>query len=150
MGGRSGEECQGAILAGQVNLFKALEKPVPAGLEKKVKEEDQKKAEFYKVAEELELERDLHDNKHNWIAGGVTFFQVAVAISAIAILTKRRWFWYLSLVFGAIAMLFVIYGQFLMPAPKASAEEKPEKTGSTAIRMDAPSDTVTFERLLGA
>jgi hypothetical protein len=35
-------------------------------------------------------------------ARGVTMFQIAIAIAAISALTKKRSFWVVSLVFGAV------------------------------------------------
>jgi hypothetical protein len=40
-------------------------------------------------------------------------FQVAIAIGAISVLTHKRTFWYVSLVFGAIGMLFMIQALLL-------------------------------------
>ena len=37
-------------------------------------------------------------------------FQVAIAVGAISVLTKRREFWFVSLVFGAIGVGFLIWG----------------------------------------
>jgi hypothetical protein len=123
---------KGAILAGTVSILQAMDKPVPTALKDKIKDEDKKKEENYAEAKKLEIERDLHDDQHNWIAAGVTFFQVAVAISAIAILTKRRWCWYLSLVFGVTALALLIYGEMFMPAPKAKEEESKKSVSAPA------------------
>jgi hypothetical protein len=37
-------------------------------------------------------------------------FQIAIAIAAISALTKRRRFWFVSLVFGAVGMVFLALG----------------------------------------
>jgi hypothetical protein len=138
---------KGAILAGTVSVLQAMGKPVPEALKGKIKDEDQKKDGLYKEAKDLEKERDLHDDQHNWIAAGVTFFQVAVAISAIAILTKRRWFWYMSLVFGATALVLLLYGEFFMPMFRVN-EEKPEKPKSTAMIFDESAHYSTLTRAI--
>jgi uncharacterized membrane protein len=45
-------------------------------------------------------------------AAGVTFFQIAIVIGAISVLSKRRNFWYLSLLLGIIGFGFFIKGYF--------------------------------------
>ena len=37
-------------------------------------------------------------------------FQIAIAIAAISALTKKRRFWFVSLVFGAAGMVFLVLG----------------------------------------
>jgi Domain of unknown function (DUF4337) len=40
----------------------------------------------------------------------VTMFQIAIAVAAISALTKKRRFWIVSLVFGAVGCVFLILG----------------------------------------
>jgi len=51
---------------------------------------------------------------HMWIhkvfARAVTFSQIAIAIAAITVLTRRQWFWAVSLAFGAVGFAFCTYG----------------------------------------
>ncbi len=68
-------------------------------------------------AHDLEKERDEKSresehlmHRHHIFAYSVTFSQVAIALSAIAALTKRRPMWYLSLVVGAVSIVFVVIG----------------------------------------
>ena len=131
------QEREGGDLVGHGRILQAMDKPVPAALKDKIKEENQKKEDNYADATRLEVDRDLDDDQHNWIAAGVTFFQVAVAISAIAILTKRRWFWYMSLVFLRIALGLLIWGQFFKPIFKGS-EAKNEKSVAVAANVVSP------------
>ena len=44
--------------------------------------------------------------RHEWMARAVTMFQVAIALSAIAMLTKQRLFWIVGLGLGAIGIAF--------------------------------------------
>jgi Domain of unknown function (DUF4337) len=37
-------------------------------------------------------------------------FQVAIAVGAIAVLTKRKNFWYASIIFGFIGAIFSLQG----------------------------------------
>ena len=68
-------------------------------------------------AEKLEKERDEKSaetnglmEKHHIFAYCVTFAQVAIALSAIAALTRRRPMWYLSLAVGAVSLLLFASG----------------------------------------
>jgi len=83
---------------------------------KKAKESDLTKAEQYKKdqedisrdAKEKEEASEAHLGTHQIFAKSVTFFQVTIAIAAIAVLMRRRRFWYLSLLFGLIGIGFFI------------------------------------------
>lgn len=44
------------------------------------------------------------------MARGVTVFQVAIALGAIAVVTKRKPLWYVSLVLGAGGIMFLTWG----------------------------------------
>lgn len=68
-------------------------------------------------ARELEHERDKEDKEseqlmeqHHVFAFCVTFTQVAIALSAVAALTKRKPIWYLSLLLGVAGLILFING----------------------------------------
>ena len=63
-----------------------------------------------KKAEDAEKESEQHLALHIWLARAVTLFQIAIAISAISILTKKKMLWYAALFFAAIGMYFFIRG----------------------------------------
>lgn len=69
---------------------------------------DQK--EIKEKAEELEKESELHLNKDVILARAVTFFQIAISISAISILSKKRPLWYISLMLFATGVFQFIIG----------------------------------------
>ena len=81
-------------------------------------EDDKKKAERYTEeqseiqkeakAKEEEAKRNFH--QHEIFARGVTLFQISIAIAAISALTKRKAFWFISLVFGAVGCFFLVTG----------------------------------------
>jgi len=54
-----------------------------------------------------------HMRIHQIFARSVTFSQIAIAIAAIAVLTKRQWFWGVSLAFGAVGLAFCVHGLVL-------------------------------------
>ena len=61
-------------------------------------------------AKEAEQESRKHLRKHVPLSRGLTMFQVAIAIGAISVLTRRRAFWFVCLAFGAIGAGFLIWG----------------------------------------
>jgi len=68
------------------------------------KEQEQIKSE----AERKEAAAKSNFHKHEVFARGVTMFQIAIAIAAISALTKRRKFWIVSLLFGAVGCVFLV------------------------------------------
>lgn len=61
-------------------------------------------------AEVAEKESEKHLAHHVLLAGSVTLFQIAIAISAIAILTRKKQLWYISLLVAIIGQLYFIMG----------------------------------------
>ncbi len=51
-----------------------------------------------------------HITKHISFAKAVTFFQIAIAIAAIAILTRRKLLWYASMALALVGIWFFILG----------------------------------------
>jgi Domain of unknown function (DUF4337) len=70
----------------------------------------EEQAEIKKEAEHKETEAKSNFHKHEIFARGVTMFQIAIAIAAISALTKRRPFWFVSLVFGFVGIVFLVLG----------------------------------------
>jgi Domain of unknown function (DUF4337) len=60
-------------------------------------------------AEHKEAEAKSHFSKHEIFAGGVTMFQIAIAIAAISALTRKRSFWIVSLLFGLAGCAFLVF-----------------------------------------
>jgi hypothetical protein len=83
--------------------------------------EDKERAEIRRQAEENEKavgewneksEHSLH--LHHQFAKSVTIFQVAIALSAIAALARRRFAWWVSLAVGAAGAAFFVMGLLAM------------------------------------
>ena len=79
-------------------------------------ESDQSKRDRYeKEQEEIKSEAEQKEaaakanfHKHEIFAGGVTMFQIAIAIAAISALTRKRRFWIVSLLFGVVGCVFLV------------------------------------------
>lgn len=104
------------LLETRLELLNALGKP-PAAAEggdeakspaRYAKEQKELMAEGTK----LQHEGSEHLERHKKLATAVTMFQICIAISAISVLTGRRAFWWISLVFGGIGVYFLSIGLF--------------------------------------
>lgn len=85
-----------------------LGKEPPAEYAERVKRYGEEQAEIQKKARELEKERDAKSSEadhllheHHGFARAVAVFQVAIALGAVAALTKSRPVWFASLALGA-------------------------------------------------
>ncbi len=74
-----------------------------------------KRARYEKEQEEIKSEAEgkqaaakSYFHKHEVFARAVTMFQIAIAIAAISALTRKRSFWVVSLVFGALGCAFLV------------------------------------------
>jgi Na+-translocating ferredoxin:NAD+ oxidoreductase RnfD subunit len=84
-------------------------------------EKDKEKAAKYQEeqteikaeAEHKETEAKSNFHKHKVFADSVTMFQIAIAIAAISALTRKRRYWFVSLVFGLVGLVFLAFGAMM-------------------------------------
>ena len=76
-------------------------------LETKVEETRKKKAGIQERAFAMEKLSKFHDHLHMMLAGGVTLFQVSIAVAAISALTRRREYWFVGMGLGTVALGFL-------------------------------------------
>jgi Domain of unknown function (DUF4337) len=69
-------------------------------------------AQIQAEARESEAASHAHLEHHAILARAVTLFQISIAISAIAILTKKRLLWYIGLGISCFGIFFFITGIF--------------------------------------
>jgi Domain of unknown function (DUF4337) len=62
------------------------------------------------IADEHEKSSEAHLSHHVLLARSVTLFQVAIAVSAIAILTRKKLLWFTGLLFSATGIVFFVLG----------------------------------------
>src|ERR1700737_999107 len=112
------------ILASKMELQRALGKEVDPGDEKKVHQYSADQGGIKRKAGKLEAEQEeikkeaekaqeksaAYIRAHNVLARGVTFFQISIAIGAISVLTKRKWFWFVGLFGAVICTWFLVEG----------------------------------------
>ena len=101
---------KGSLLNTKIAMLESLGKPVSEKEKEKLQEYKKEQDEISEKAKEKEHESEHNLHIHEILARAVTLFQVAIALSAISVLTKRRRFWFVSLVFGAIGVVSLIQG----------------------------------------
>ena len=81
---------------------------------KSVKDYGDTQARLRKEAKDDENDRDhlleesaRHEGRHHWLTGVATLFEVGIAMSTVAIITRRRPLWLCALGFGAIGLVLL-------------------------------------------
>lgn len=61
--------------------------------------------------DKLVAESQKHEDRHHWLTGSATLFEIGIAMSTVAIITRRLWLWYAATAFGVggIALLATTY-----------------------------------------
>ena len=98
------------VILGNMKISQKLGIPVDAEDEKKLDDYKTNKEKVKKKAEDFEEESKKHLAKHVPLSRGLTMFQVAIAIGAISVLTKRRTYWFVAIGFGVIGVIFLATG----------------------------------------
>lgn len=96
-------------LKSKMDILEALGKPASEDDKKKVEKYAAEKEEIQKHAEEKQKESAFELKAHQLFAPSVTMFQIAIAMGAIAALTKKKPFWFVSLGIGVVGLFF--FGQ---------------------------------------
>ena len=110
--------------------------PRKADVEKKTQYAEEM-PEIQASARSLEKLSKEHLETHETFEGAATMFHIAIAIVAIAVVAKRKEFWMLSIIGGAVGIFF--FAKALLHSPPALEEEKEPVTQS------APSKTTTHQ-----
>ncbi len=78
------------------------------------RDEASKQAKLRTVALDNEKERDrllaesaMHETRHHWLTGAATLFEIGIAMSTVAIITRRRWLWLGATSFGALGAVLL-------------------------------------------
>lgn len=97
-----------AVLDAKMSLANSVEEKDRA----KASRYEEEQAEIRKEAEHKTREAKSYFHRHEVYARGVTMFQIAIAVAAISALTKKRKFWMVGLLFGAVGLVFLLLGAF--------------------------------------
>jgi Flp pilus assembly protein TadB len=99
-----------AVLGTKIELLEAEGKKISPKDNEKLAGYKKEQDEIQELAKEKQHGSESHLHQHVIYARGVTLFQVAIAVGAISVLTHRRAFWFVSLVFGLVGVFFLIQG----------------------------------------
>lgn len=99
---------KGEIIGSKVELLTHFSRPISAKDEERLKEYRQEQSEIFDKAKERERQSEIHLRKYELLLRSVTLFQVAIAISAISVISRRKYFWFFSLGLGILGVGFFI------------------------------------------
>jgi hypothetical protein len=94
-------------LKSKMELLDALGKSPAEADKAKAAQYAKEKEEIQKKAEATQEEAHTLLHTHELLARSVSMFQIAIAIGAISVLTKRWAFWLVSLGFGILGLFFL-------------------------------------------
>jgi lipopolysaccharide export LptBFGC system permease protein LptF len=123
------------VLASKMELLQALGKTPDDKDARKLGEYKKEQEDISSEARAKEIEAKHHLESHVIFARGVTLFQVAIAIGAISVLTHRRRYWIVSLIFGLGGVFFL--GQGLIVAGSSPAHGVGHPTTAAAPEKPA-------------
>jgi hypothetical protein len=98
------------MIASSNKLLLAMGKTLAAQDSAKIRSNKSDQAKIMQEAKDAQKESDEHVAKHKILARAVTLFQVAIAIGAISIITKRKALWLASMGFAVIGIFFLMQG----------------------------------------
>ena len=98
------------MLATKLDILEAIGKPDSKPDREKLAEYKREQEKISEDAQERVEQSESHFRHHVILSRGVTLFQIAIAISAISVLARKRRLWYLSLAFAAIGTAFAVQG----------------------------------------
>jgi len=99
-----------AVLESKIELLGGMGKETPPGDGEKLAKYTSDQKEIQAVAEEKTHSSEGHMARHETLAKGVTVFQIAIAIAAISVLTRKRWMWFGSMLLGICGCVFLLLG----------------------------------------
>jgi Domain of unknown function (DUF4337) len=84
------------------------------GYKKNAKEYGDSQNKLMKEAKAKETERDellaagaRHEDRHHWLTGSATLFEIGIAMSTVAIITRRHWLYYTATAFGLVGLVLL-------------------------------------------
>ncbi len=98
------------ILSSSNTMLISIGKAPDTAATNKVKKNKQDQVEIMAKAQDYDKESKEHVARHKVLASGVTLFQIAIAIGAISIITKRKLLWVISMGFAVIGIYFLLHG----------------------------------------
>ncbi len=94
-----------SVLGSKMELLRALDKPIEEKDQRKLEEYAKEKKEIQERATKLSEQSEHEMSIHVALARAVTFFQVAIAACAMAVLSKKRFLWYGGMAMGVVGVV---------------------------------------------
>jgi Domain of unknown function (DUF4337) len=102
-----------AVLEGNLDQDESDGKAVKPERKAKLAKYDDEMADIKKEGDHEEESSADHMKHHVSLARGVTAFQIAIAMGAIAVLARRPKLWFISLALGMLGIFFMLLGLFI-------------------------------------
>lgn len=105
-------ELQLMTMKGRKDVAEKYEKTIQ-GYEENIKRYDKEKKEISDKAEALDKEKGVSQVRGGKFAFGLIFLQIAIMLSSIAVITKKRPLWYMGLALSSVGIFFFLDGFWL-------------------------------------
>ncbi len=102
------------------HIYTIAGRNAPAGgadgtfFKKQAKEYGETQDKLREQAVDKEKDRDRllaasahHEERHKWLTGSATLFEIGIAMSTVAIITQKRWLWLAAVGFGAVGVVLL-------------------------------------------
>jgi len=99
-----------SVLNTKAELLDVLGKPENKKDKGKLEAYGKEQEAIMEAANEMQQASAAHLRHHTILSRSVTFFQVGIAVGAIAVLTKRKQFWLVSVAFGVVGLALLLAG----------------------------------------
>ncbi len=103
------------VLESKLETLPALGKEITAADTARAERYKAEQTEISTAAKGHEASCQDHRARYRIIGRAITAFQIAIALSAVALLLQRNWFWFISMAVGAVGAAFLTFGMW--PAP---------------------------------
>ena len=100
------------VLESKLETLPALGKDITPADNVRVQRYKAEQAEISTTAKSHEASCENHRWRYKIIGRAITAFQIAIALSAVALLMQRNWFWFLSMAVGLIGAAFLTVGMW--------------------------------------
>lgn len=99
-----------SVKVSQTEILTALGKEIPEKMTKEIARYEKEKEELAELAKKKAEDSEHLLSRHERFSVAVTFFQVAIGVAAISVLTRRRRFFYASLAGGILGIVMLVLG----------------------------------------
>jgi hypothetical protein len=99
-----------SVLRGKMDLLAAMGQTVSPKDQEKAREYESDQDGIKSHAEHLAQESRKLLGQHQTLSHSVTMFQISIAVAAMSVLVRKRRLWAVSLVFGAIGLVYLVLG----------------------------------------